>query len=358
MNSAGGRGQMRSDPTIDLSVVVPVYNEQHCLPELYSRLTTVMRSIGRSYELIFVDDGSDDDSLASLRKFSEEDPHTRYISFTRNFGQSAALTAGQFASKGLGVITLDADLQNPPEEIPKLVAKFDEGYELVYGIRKNRKDPWVRRVGSRIITRFVKTSMHASLEPDLTAYMLTHRRLVDELNRCPERTRFHSALCAWLGARTTRVEVRHEKRSAGKSKYTYRQLLVRAFDLMTGFTHAPLRLAAGAGVAFCAAGFGLIAWTVAGNVIYAQTLLGWTSVMAAISIIGGLQLIALGVLGEFVGRAYAQLLGRPLFVVRETGRIENEAGVLRLPGSLRESPIRASSVINLQSIRGPNGECK
>jgi len=235
------------DPSIDLSVVIPVYNEEQCLPELHRRLTKVMLTTGRTYELIYTDDGSTDETLSLLRRFSLEDSRTRFISLTRNFGQSAAITAGQVASRGVGVICIDADLQNPPEEIPRLLTKFDEGYEVVYGIRRHRRDPWLRRAGSVTMTWLLQKCMGVSVNPDVTAFSIAHRRIVDELNRCTEQQRCQPVMYAWLGARITHVDVNHAARFDGQSKYSYWKLFKCAIDLLTGFTLMPLRLASIAG---------------------------------------------------------------------------------------------------------------
>lgn len=302
----------------DLSVVVPVYNEEPCLRELHRRLVDVLTAIGPTYEIIYVDDGSRDRSLELLRNFAGTDTRTRYLSLTRNFGQGAALAAGLAASRGAAVVTIDADLQNPPEEIPRLLEKFHEGYEVVYGVRQNRRDPWLRRAGSATINRLLRLAMGTSVQPDVTAFCATHRRIIDAVNHCPERTRFHPVLCAWLGAKTAHVPVRHEPRGRGTSKYAYRPLLIRAMDLITGFTDLPLRLATWMGLGLALLGFGLAGWAVISKLTLGTTLLGWPSLMGAIGILGGAQLLAIGALGEYLGRAYAQLLGRPLYVVRES----------------------------------------
>ncbi|MCH7592355.1 MAG: glycosyltransferase family 2 protein [Planctomycetes bacterium] len=305
-------------PCPEISIVIPVHNEQSCLPELHRRLALVMQATRRSYEILFVDDGSHDESLTLMRRFSRQDAHTRYIGLTRNFGQAAAVAAGQRAARGLGLITMDCDLQNPPEEIPKLLAKFDEGYEVVYGIRAQRQDSWLRRACSAAMTKVLETGMGVPGRPCLTAFMITHRRIVDELNRCPELTRFYPTLCAWLGARTARVELRHETRLHGNSRYSYARLAKIAADLFTGYTTAPLGLAFGAGFLCVAAGSAMACWSVLQTWVYSSPLLGPASVLSAISTIGGLQLLAIGIVGSYLGRTYAQLLQRPLYVVRHT----------------------------------------
>lgn len=302
---------------VEFSVIIPVFNEEKCLPSLYDRVTQVMEATGRTYEIVFVDDGSDDGSLNLIRAFSARDANTRHLSFTRNFGQAAAITAGQMVARGLGLITIDADLQNPPEEIPKLLEAFDAGYEVVYGIRRNRRDPWLRRAGSHFMVRLLQATMHTSLQPNVTAFMIAHRRIIAQLNRFPERTRFHPALCAWLGAKTTHVDVNHEARLSGKSKYNYLQLATRALDIITSSTLVPLRIAMCVGIAFGLLGFGMAGFALIRKLMSGDTLLGWPSLMAMIGLLGGAQLVTIGILGEYLGRMYMQCLGRPLFVLRE-----------------------------------------
>lgn len=312
--------------SVEFSVIIPVFNEEKCLPSLYERVTKVMEASGRTYEIVFVDDGSDDDSLKLISAFSAKDAHTRHLSFTRNFGQAAAITAGQMAARGLGLITIDADLQNPPEEIPKLLEAFDAGHEVVYGIRRNRQDPWLRRAGSHLVVRLLQATMHTSLQPNVTAFMIAHRRIIAQLNRFPERTRFHPALCAWLGAKTAHVDVEHQPRLSGKSKYNYLQLATRALDIVTSSTLVPLRIAMCVGIAFGLLGFGMAGFALIRKLTAGDTLLGWPSLMAMIGLLGGAQLVTIGILGEYLGRMYMQCLGRPLFVLREPSMPADERG--------------------------------
>jgi glycosyltransferase involved in cell wall biosynthesis len=302
----------------EISVIVPVHNEEPCLPELQRRLSKVLSALDRTFEIVYVDDGSTDRSLLAIREFAGQSDAVRYCSFTRNFGQAAAIAAGQRMATGQAVICIDADLQNPPEEIPKLLAKYDEGYELVYGIRRNRQDNWLRRLGSRTVTTLLNWMAGLPVDMDVTAFVVVHRRIIDALNACPERTRFYPALCAWLGARTTHVPVEHARRHAGQTKYSFWKLFRVAADLLTGFSIAPLRFAALLGGMFAVFGLALAVWVVISRVFSEDMLLGWSSTIATISVLGGIQLLTIGVLGEYVGRSFAHLQQRPLFVVRET----------------------------------------
>ncbi len=327
----------------DLSVVIPVFNEETCLSELYRRLTDVMAATVRRYEIIFVDDGSCDGSLALIKQFHARDPHVRYLSFARNFGQTMAISAGQASSRGDAVITLDCDLQNPPEEIPRLLAKSDEGYEVVYGVRRNRRDPLLRRAGSKVMTGLLRRCLPASVRLNLTAFSVVHRRVIDELNRCPERIRFQPALCAWLGARTAHVNVRHEKRLHGKTKYNLRRLVRIAIDLLTSYSRMPLQLASWVGALILTGGVGLGCWAAIDKLTVGSTE-GWAVITSAIGVVGGLQLLAIGVLGEYVSRMYAQLLGRPQYVIRET---EPTAAA----GAIRNRPRRDAGVSTSDTAR-------
>lgn len=317
----------RTGSDLDISVVIPVYNEGACLPELQQRLTAVVQEIGRSYEIIYVDDGSSDDSLALVRAYAGADRRVRFLSFTRNFGQAAAITAGQSIARGRAVVCLDADLQNPPEEIPKLLARFDEGFEIVYGVRRDRRDPWLRRLGSAVIAKIVRIAVGTEVNPNVTAFSITHRRIVDAMNRCPERTQFQPVLAAWLGAKTSCVDVAHSARVRGTSKYGYWKLLQRAFDLVTAYTQLPLRVASLTGIVFAVFGFAMAGWAVSQKLMTGEALLGWATTLSAIGILGGAQLLAIGTIGEYVGRAYTQVLQRPLFVVRESSADAMVTGV-------------------------------
>ncbi len=301
----------------DVTVIVPVLNEEECLPELHTRLTAVMQSLAASYEIIYVDDGSTDGSLRLMRRFSDDDVNVRFVSLTRNFGQAAAFAAGQRASRGWAVVTIDSDLQNPPEEIPKLLNKFREGYEVVYGVRVNRQDPWLRRASSAVVARLLKAAMGTGVEPGLTGFMVTHRRIVDEINRCPEKARFHPTLCGWLTGRVAHVDVKHDPRQHGKSRYSYGRLIRLALDVFTGYTLAPLRMANHIGALSCIVGAASALWAV-GQTLTGGVTPGSLAVVAAVCLVGGAQLIAIGVVGGYLGRTYSQSLDRPLFVIRQT----------------------------------------
>lgn len=299
------------------SVVIPVFNEEENLLLLYSRLTTVMRTLNEPYEVIFIDDGSQDSSYNVLKNLHEKDNHIKAIRFTRNFGQHAAVMAGFDAAHGEVIITLDADLQNPPEEIPKLLNKLDEGYEVILGSFKNRQHSLYRRLGSR----FTKKVLSVILKSDvatLSAFRVVRHYVIDKLKLFGEKSKFIDALICWMGFRIAVVEVEHEERHAGKTKYSIFKLIAMWFDIVVSLTDFPLKLAtyAGAGIgslSFLLALFYLIRYFVTGFSVP-----GFATTVILISIFAGLQLFCLGILGEYLGRMNKDVKKKPEYIIRDT----------------------------------------
>jgi len=304
----------------DLSVVIPVYNEAAGLAALFARLYPALDALGRPYEAIFVDDGSSDRSAALLREqFAKRPDVTRVVLLAGNFGQHLAIMAGFAQCRGARAVTLDADLQNPPEEIGKLLAKMDEGHDYVGGVRRRRQDSWLRRVPSRLLNRLRErtTSIHMTDQGCmLRAY---GREVIDAINQCKEANTFIPALAYTFARHPAEVEVAHEERVAGASKYSIFKLARLNFDLMTGFSIAPLQLFSVLGM-LVAAGSVLLYLVVmvermllAGNLHEALAAL-WDRDILAFFLIG-LQLFGIGLLGEYIGRIYVQVRERPRYIV-------------------------------------------
>jgi len=304
----------------DLSVVIPVYNEEQGLPALFARLYPALDALGRTYEVIFVDDGSSDRSAALLREqFARRLAQTRVVLLAGNFGQHLAIMAGFAHCRGARAVTLDADLQNPPEEIGKLLAKMDEGHDYVGGVRRQRRDSWLRRTPSRLLNRLRErtTSIHMTDQGCmLRAY---GREVVDAINQCREANTFIPALAYTFARRPAEVEVAHEERAAGASKYSLLKLARLNFDLMTGFSIAPLQLFSVLGM-LVAAGSVLLylvvmieRMLVAGSLQEALAAL-WDRDILSFFLIG-LQLFGIGLLGEYIGRIYVQVRQRPRYIV-------------------------------------------
>jgi undecaprenyl-phosphate 4-deoxy-4-formamido-L-arabinose transferase len=300
-----------------VSVVVPVYNEEGNLPELLSRLLAVMDGLGRPYELVFVDDGSRDRSLPILVEAQRVHPgRIRVLELSRNFGQHQAILAAFEDVTGDVVVTLDADLQNPPEEIPKLLAKFDEGYDVVGGVRQNRQDAFLRKAASRLVNRattFITRMRLTDFGCMLRAYS---REVVDEINRCDEASTFIPALGQSFARRPTEVAVAHAPRRHGDSNYSLYRLVRLNFDLMTGFSLVPLQVFGlmGTLVAFGGIAFGLFLFV--RRLVVGAEVEGVFTLFAILFTLLGIAMAGLGLVGEYVGRIYLQVRGRPRFRVR------------------------------------------
>jgi polyisoprenyl-phosphate glycosyltransferase len=302
---------------VEHSVVIPVYNEEANVRELSSRLVPVLERAGKSFEILFVDDGSRDQTAAMVRALSVSDARIKLIRFARNYGQEAAVQAGILRASGRWVIQMDGDLQNPPEELEKLLAKRDEGYEIVYGVRKKRKDPIHRVAASRIMMWVMQSVLEIELPEDVTTFRVIEGKTARLIAGLPEKKKFFSALAVWTGARSASVPVGHAARIHGVTKYNLAKLINHTFDLMVGFSTRPLRLigSSGAGVALFGVGFGL--FRIVQKLLGADITMGYTSLFSAVAILGGLQLIALSVIGEYIGRIFIQTQGRPLYNVAE-----------------------------------------
>ena len=296
------------------SVVMPVFNEEANLRELHRRLTAVFCQISDSYELIFVDDGSGDNSATVLEELYEADPRVVVLQFSRNFGHHLAVTAGMDASTGDVVILMDADLQDRPEDIPVLCRKLDQGYDVVFGIRAQSKHSLPKRITSALFFWLIRRMVH-DFEINTSIFRVARRRVIDTVIQCREQNRFVVGLISWAGFRQTGVNVQHAARSAGQTKYTFSRQLRLAFNTLTSFTMVPLRLATVLGLftSLAAGLFGMI--VIARKVVWGLGALGWPSLIVVILFLGGVQLLTLGIFGEYLGRVLAESQRRPLYVV-------------------------------------------
>ena len=301
------------------SVVVPVYNERENLPELYRRVRAVMESLGEPWELVPVDDGSTDGSTEYLRELREKDPeHVRPVILARNFGHQLAVTAGLDYARGRAVILMDADLQAPPEVIPQLVEKWRGGYDVVYAVRQRREgESWFKRATAALFYRFIRRITEVPIPVDTGDFRLMDRKVVDVLRRMRERHRFIRGMVAWVGFRQVGVPYVRAPRYAGETKYPLRKMVKFAWDAITGFSYAPLQLAMYLG--FISAGIAIfsIPLVAAARLMGSRAFYGQATTLIAVLFLGGVQLISLGILGEYVGRIYDEVKGRPLYVVAE-----------------------------------------
>jgi undecaprenyl-phosphate 4-deoxy-4-formamido-L-arabinose transferase len=306
-------------PAPEISVVIPVYNEEDNLLELGERLIRTLTDLGRPFEIIFVDDGSTDRSWQLLSDLNREHPgHIRALQFHRNFGQHQAIFAGFQAARGQVMVTLDADLQNPPEEIPRLVAKLEEGYDTVGGWRENRRDSVFRKLPSQMVN-YVMSKVTGVKLRDYGCMLRAYRReVVDSINQCQESSSFIPALANLFSRRVAEIPVGHAERERGASKYGVFKLLRLNFDLMTGFSNLPIHLVGFMGVAIALLGllFGLFLFI--RRIFVGPEVEGVFTLFAILFVFVGLNTLGLALIGEYVGRIYREVRGRPRFVIRKT----------------------------------------
>ena len=308
---------------VELSLVIPVKDEEVAIDDCLARLIPIIEAMSdpaaQSFEILFVDDGSTDNTLEVIRKANAADPRIRGISLSRNFGKEAALTAGLDAARGMAVVPLDVDLQDPPEALPKMVAEWRNGFDVVYGVRDNREtDSLPKRITADFYYRAHNWLSNDKIPEHAGDFRLLDRRVVDVIRQMPERNRFMKGLFAWAGFKQAAVSYHREERKVGKTKYNYWKLWTLAIDGITSASTAPLRIWSylGGFVALGALGYAL--FIIIRTLITGIVVPGYASLMVAILFLGGLQLLSLGILGEYVGRILTETKARPLYVVRET----------------------------------------
>jgi glycosyltransferase involved in cell wall biosynthesis len=304
--------------SIVYSIIAPIYNEFDNIPELYRRVSEVMVSTGESWELVLVDDGSSDNSTQRISELAQKDPRVRPVIFARNFGHQIAVTAGLDYSRGAAVVIIDADLQDPPEVILELAKKWKEGYEVVYAIRAEREGEtkfklWTASLFYRTI--YLITDVKIPL--DTGDFRLLDRKVVNVMNKMRERHRFLRGMSSWVGFRQIGVEYKRAARVSGETKYPFRKMFRLALNAITSFSYFPLQVATYLG--FVAAGLAILAIPVVviSRLAGSQAFFGQATTLIAVLFLGGVQLISLGVLGEYIGRIYDEVKGRPLYIVRE-----------------------------------------
>jgi polyisoprenyl-phosphate glycosyltransferase len=307
--------KQRGEPL--LSVVIPIYNEQATLSELYRRLTHVLSEnlAELAYEIVFVNDGSTDGSIQILSELHADDPVVKVVNLSRNFGHQAALTAGLDYAKGDAVICMDGDVQDPPEIIPTLVARWRDGNDVVYAVRKLRKEGFIKRGCYAAFYRLLRRLSMVSIPLDAGDFALMDRRVVDCLKTLPERSRFIRGLRTWVGFRQTGVEYEREKRYAGTPKYTWPKLVHLAVNGLLSFSALPLRMATAVGfmISFCSL-LGIIVALYL-KLFTDQAIPGWTATVIPMLVLGGIQLLSIGILGEYIAQIFDEVKRRPLYLV-------------------------------------------
>jgi polyisoprenyl-phosphate glycosyltransferase len=303
---------------ISYSIVAPIYNEMDNLPELYRRVKEVMDSTSETWELILVDDGSTDGSTTALREMAKKDQCVRSVIFARNFGHQVAVTAGLDYSRGDAVVIIDADLQDPPELILEMIKKWKEGYEVVYAVRSEREgESWFKLWTASLFYRLIYRITDVKIPLDTGDFRLMDRSVVEVMNSMRERHRFLRGMSAWVGFKQIGVEYKRAARKAGETKYPFRKMLRLALNAITSFSYLPLQVATFFG--FASAGIAIIAipFVVYMRMTGSQAFFGQATTLIAVLFLGGVQLISLGILGEYIGRLYDEAKGRPLYIVRD-----------------------------------------
>ena len=303
--------------TTEISIIIPIYNEEENLKELYKRLFKVLLNLRKTYEMIFVDDGSTDKSFEILNELHKIDNNVKIIQFSRNFGHHIAITAGLDHCTGKLVVLMDGDLQDQPEEIPKLLNKLNKGYDIVYGIKKNRQDKLFKRITSKIFVFLIKKIIQEKIEINNTIFRIMKRKVVLELNKCRETNRYIIGLFGYVGFKQTGIEINHNKRFRGKTKYSLFKMLKLTFDAVFSFSILPLRMTTLIGISISLISFILGTYFILKKIIYSTAISGWSSLIVSIFFLGGIQLIMIGILGEYIGRNYIETKKRPLYSINE-----------------------------------------
>ncbi len=308
-----------------ISIIAPVFNEEKVLPELYRRIAAVMEEVGDPWELLLVNDGSADRSADIIEQRHQQDPRVKGISFSRNFGFQEAVTAGLDYACGEAIILTDADLQDPPEVIPRMVEKWREGYDVVYGVRAAREgETWFKKITAKAFYRLIHRITSVKIPLDTGDFRLMDRKVVDAIRGMRETNRFLRGMVPWVGFRQTGIEYVRHARFAGYSKFeSVGQMLPFAMNAITSFSYMPLRLATYLG--FVSASMSAVAIVVV--IILrlftpSQALLGQATTLTAVLFLGGVQLISLGIIGEYLGRIYDEVKGRPLYLIDRTWGVE------------------------------------
>ena len=309
-----------SFPPPMLSIVIPVFNEAENLPTLHARLTDALNRLGFDYEIVLVDDGSEDQSPEILKRLESEDRRVVVVEFARNFGHQVAISAGLEHSRGRAVCIMDADLQDPPEVLHTFLAKWQEGWEVVYAVRTERKEWWGKRLAYASFYRLLQRVANIDIPLDAGDFCIMDRRVVDELVGMPERNRFIRGIRSWVGFRQIGVPYERQARHAGSPKYTFRKLLYLALDGLISFSHMPLRIITILGFTVSALSFLVAMVYIVMKVTLGIGVPGFTTLVVSIFFLAGIQLMTIGVIGEYIGRISDEVKCRPLYVARRVTR--------------------------------------
>jgi len=303
--------------SLQVSVVIPVFNEELVLHEFYPRLKKEAESWGKSYELLFVDDGSSDNSFELICKWKKIDSNIRVVKFTRNFGQQAAVLAGFRESRGNIVVQIDSDLQNPPEEIKRLLGAFTDEVDLVVTVPRKRRDSSLRVLGSKVLHSLAQALFGSRFKLNLSSFRAMRRSVIEKIDQCQDRSRYMAVLMSWMAVPTVHVEVDHHLRKVGQTKYGVLPLLRLTWDLITGYSNFPLRLVTYLGLLGAGVGFSIMMFLLYQRLVAGILIEGFVVLSAVFSFFAGVQLLSIGFLGEYLGRVHLKIQNRPEYIVHK-----------------------------------------
>lgn len=303
----------------DLSVVIPIYNEEGNIPLLYQRLTTTLEGMNIFYELIFVNDGSRDRSMQLIRELASKDARVKFIDFSRNFGHQVALSAGLDHTQGEAVVMMDADLQDPPELLAELYQKYKEGFEVVYARRRSRQgETYFKKSATLVFYRLLARMSSIEIPLDTGDFRIIDHKVVEMLRRMPEKIKYLRGQISWIGFRQTSIEYDRPERYAGETGYSFRKLMGLALDGITGFSDVPLKIVTYFGLIVTAFAFVTTIYVLYSWFSQSDLVQGWSSLMITVLFIGGVQMIAIGIIGEYLSRIHSNVRNRPLYVIRDS----------------------------------------
>ncbi|MBQ2387245.1 MAG: glycosyltransferase [Bacteroidales bacterium] len=303
---------------MDLSVIIPSYNEERNVGIMHERLTKTLSEITDSYEMIFVNDCSKDQTLLRIKELAERDSHVKYLSFSRNFGHQIAVSAGLDFCTGEAVVIIDGDLQDPPELITQMYERYKEGYKVVYAKRKTREgETWFKKATAKIFYRLLASMTSIDIPVDVGDFRLIDRVIVEHLRNMPEKSKYIRGQIAWIGYKQTFVEYHRDARLYGKTNYPLKKMLRFALDGITAFSDKPLKIASGLGIFSAIVSLLALVYALVSHFCFHATITGWTSLILSVLFIGGVQLITIGIIGEYIARINNDVRNRPLYILDE-----------------------------------------
>jgi glycosyltransferase involved in cell wall biosynthesis len=301
------------------SIIIPIFNEEGNINKLYERLKSVFKKINSDIEYIFINDGSKDNSIQLIKELASIDSDVKYINFSRNFGHQIAVTAGLDKASGDRIVIIDADLQDPPELIIDMFNKMDDGFEVVYAKRKARKgESWLKKFTAKMFYRILKSITSVNIPVDTGDFRIMDRKIVDALKEMPEQQKFLRGQISWIGFNQTYIEYERDERFAGETGYTYKKMIRFALDGITSFSNFPLKFASICGFVVSGIAFIVMLYALYSRFISKDYIEGWTSIIISVLFLGGIQLISIGIIGEYISRLSSNVRNRPLYIVRES----------------------------------------